>query len=80
MSETLFREVRYDLESLVKFIALGELALPDLQRPFVWSNVEIRDLCSPAFMRDGVIQRFSGAFIAELTDLQMQQFIGQRFE
>jgi hypothetical protein len=44
MSETLFTEVRYDLESLVKFIALGELALPDLQRPFVWSNAKIRDL------------------------------------
>ncbi len=44
MSETLFTEVRYDLESLVKFIELGELALPDLQRPFVWSNVKVRDL------------------------------------
>lgn len=44
MSETLFTEVRYDLESLVKFIGLGELALPDLQRPFVWSNAKIRDL------------------------------------
>lgn len=44
MSETLFSEVRYDLESLVKFIELGELALPDLQRPFVWPNAKVRDL------------------------------------
>ncbi len=44
MSETLFTEVRYDLESLVKYIGLGELALPDLQRPFVWPNAKIRDL------------------------------------
>ncbi len=44
MSETLFTEVRYDLDALVKFIELGELALPDLQRPFVWSNAKVRDL------------------------------------
>lgn len=44
MSETLFTEVRYDLQALVKFIELGELALPDLQRPFVWSNAKVRDL------------------------------------
>ncbi len=44
MSETLFTEVRYELEALVKFIELGELALPDLQRPFVWSNAKVRDL------------------------------------
>lgn len=44
MSETLFTEVRYDLQSLVKFIELGEIALPDIQRPFVWSNAKIRDL------------------------------------
>jgi hypothetical protein len=44
MAETLFAEVRYDLHSLVKFIELGEIGLPDLQRPFVWKNAKIRDL------------------------------------
>lgn len=44
MSETVFRKVDYDLGSLVKFIALGEIGLPDIQRPFVWKNAKVRDL------------------------------------
>ncbi|MBN2415246.1 DUF262 domain-containing protein [bacterium] len=44
MSETVFKEVRYDLASLVKFIELGEIGLPDIQRPFVWKNAKVRDL------------------------------------
>lgn len=35
MSETVFKEVRYDLGSLVKFIELGEIGLPDIQHPFI---------------------------------------------
>ncbi len=44
MSETLFTKVDYDLSSLTKYIELGEIALPDIQRPFVWKNSKIRDL------------------------------------
>jgi len=44
MSETLFKEVKYDLSSLMKFIELGEIGLPDIQRPFVWRNSKVRDL------------------------------------
>lgn len=44
MSETVFTKVDYDLGSLVKYIELGEIGLPDIQRPFVWKNVKIRDL------------------------------------
>lgn len=44
MAETLFKEVRYDLGSLIKFIALGEIGLPDIQRRFVWKNSKVRDL------------------------------------
>ena len=43
MSETVFK-VRYDLGSLVTFIELGEIGLPDIQRPFVWKNSKVRDL------------------------------------
>ena len=35
MSETVFKEVWYDLASLIKFVQLGEIALPEIQRPFV---------------------------------------------
>ena len=44
MSETVFTKVDYDLGGLVKFIALGEIGLPDIQRPFVWKNAKVRDL------------------------------------
>lgn len=44
MSETVFTKVDYDLGSLVKYIGLGEIGLPDIQRPFVWKNAKIRDL------------------------------------
>ncbi len=44
MSETLFTKVDYDLGSLVKYISIGEIGLPDIQRPFVWKNAKVRDL------------------------------------
>ncbi len=44
MSETVFTKVDYDLGGLVKFIALGEIGLPNIQRPFVWKNAKVRDL------------------------------------
>jgi hypothetical protein len=44
MSETVFTKVDYDLDGLVKFIGLGEIGLPDIQRPFVWKNAKVRDL------------------------------------
>ena len=44
MSDTVFKQVNYDLNSLVKDIELGEIGLPDIQRPFVWKNAKVRDL------------------------------------
>ena len=44
MSETVFTKVDYDLGTLVNYIALGDIGLPDIQRPFVWRNAKVRDL------------------------------------
>lgn len=44
MSETLFKEVHYTLGGLVNSISMGQIGLPDIQRPFVWSNAKVRDL------------------------------------
>ena len=44
MSKTVFNKVDYDLGSLMKAIGLGEIGLPDIQRPFVWKNAKVRDL------------------------------------
>lgn len=44
MSKTVFTKVDYDLGTLVKYITLGEIGLPDIQRPFIWKNTKVRDL------------------------------------
>lgn len=46
MSElkTCFKRVDYDLSGLLHYIDIGDIGLPDIQRPFVWSNVKVRDL------------------------------------
>ncbi len=46
MSElkTSFKKVDYDLGGLLHYIEIGDIGLPDIQRPFVWSNAKVRDL------------------------------------
>ena len=44
MSNPLFREVSFSLGSLMSFIEMGQIGLPDIQRPFVWPNAKVRDL------------------------------------
>jgi hypothetical protein len=41
---TLFKEVNYNLGSLIQQIDLGVIGLPDIQRPFVWKDTKVRDL------------------------------------
>lgn len=38
MSDTVFTKVDYTLGALIHKIELGEIGLPDIQRPFVWKN------------------------------------------
>ncbi|MBX7494261.1 DUF262 domain-containing protein [Qipengyuania sp. 6B39] len=42
--KTCFKRVDYDLSSLLHFIDVGDIGLPDIQRPFVWKNAKVRDL------------------------------------
>ncbi len=44
MSGTIYTQVNYTLGLLTQKIELGEIALPDIQRPFVWQNAKVRDL------------------------------------
>jgi len=46
MSEmrTCFKRVDYDLAGLLHYIDIGDIGLPDIQRPFVWSATKVRDL------------------------------------
>lgn len=44
MSETIFKKVDYNLQSLMDAIEIGFIGLPDIQRPFIWNNSKVRDL------------------------------------
>ena len=44
MAVTVFKDASYSLGGLLSRIDQGEIALPDIQRPFVWSNARVRDL------------------------------------
>ena len=41
---TLYRDTSYSLTHLIEDIKHGRIALPDIQRPFVWSSAKVRDL------------------------------------
>lgn len=40
----MFSDTTYELSNLIVLIRRGEVALPDIQRPFVWSSAKVRDL------------------------------------
>src|SRR5690606_7519019 len=42
--KTCFKRIDYALSNLLHYIELGDIGLPDIQRPFVWSNAKVRDL------------------------------------
>jgi hypothetical protein len=44
MEATLFKQVGYSLSKLIEDIDIGEIGLPDIQRPFVWTPAKVRDL------------------------------------
>jgi len=44
MSNQIFSETSGSISALIGYIENGDLALPELQRPFVWGNNRVRDL------------------------------------
>jgi len=44
MGATLFKKVDYSLSKLIQDIEFGDIGLPDIQRPFVWTPAKVRDL------------------------------------
>jgi hypothetical protein len=41
---TRFKKVDYTLNVLISEIAMGDIGLPDIQRPFIWTKTKVRDL------------------------------------
>ena len=46
----IFYTTEFTVNQLIEKIETGELGLPELQRPFVWSNTKVRDLLDSMFM------------------------------
>lgn len=44
MNNQIFSKIDGAITTLIDYIETGDLALPDLQRPFVWGNNKVRDL------------------------------------
>jgi hypothetical protein len=44
MADVLFKKVDYSLKKLIEDIDMGDIGLPDIQRPFVWATSKVRDL------------------------------------
>lgn len=44
MSKTIFKTIQYPIQTLIDDIDHGKIALPDIQRPFVWDTTKVRDL------------------------------------
>ncbi|HEV2071585.1 MAG TPA: DUF262 domain-containing protein, partial [Acidimicrobiales bacterium] len=44
MAVTVFKDASYNLAGLLSRVEHGEIALPDIQRPFVWTSARVRDL------------------------------------
>lgn len=44
MAETLYKDTTYPVSLLVELIRTGKIALPDIQRPFVWQATKVRAL------------------------------------
>ena len=44
MASVLFKDTTYSVSGLIDDISRGEVALPDIQRPFVWPASKVRDL------------------------------------
>lgn len=44
MSDLIFTKVDHTVQSLLSYVELGDLGLPELQRPFVWSDTKVRNL------------------------------------
>lgn len=44
MAEVLYKKVDYTVKKIIEDIHIGEIGLPNIQRPFVWERSKVRDL------------------------------------
>lgn len=41
--------MQFDLNGLINAVKMGQIALPEIQREFIWKNTKVRDLFDPMY-------------------------------
>jgi len=44
MSDNKYSVTQYPVSSILEYIKSGDIAIPEIQRPFVWKSKNVRDL------------------------------------
>jgi len=58
------------VKKLVQDIEVGQIGLPNIQRPFVWPTIKVRDLLDSMYKAIPLVICFSGKMVlAETTEL-----------
>jgi uncharacterized protein with ParB-like and HNH nuclease domain len=63
---TMFGHHPWTVQELVNGVSSGTVRLPDIQRPFVWSNAKVRDLIDSMY-RGYPVGEPTGSRVAERT-------------
>ena len=58
---------QYSIEILLNWIKSGEIAIPEIQRPFVWSSNKVRDFIDSRVVAEADLD---GAYILTAEDLK----------
>jgi uncharacterized protein with ParB-like and HNH nuclease domain len=51
MSTQRYTVTPHPIDTLLTWVKLGEIAIPEIQHPFVWEATKVRNLLSPAMRR-----------------------------
>ena len=54
------------LEQILNFIKSGEIAIPEIQRPFVWKPKQVRDLIDSLYILSSLKVQTSGSKMVHL--------------
>ncbi len=67
MGDRLFKQVNYELGTLMSFIELGQIGLPDIQRKFVWTDTKVKELFDSMYkgFPVGYLLFWQNAFVEE---------------
>ena len=76
MEATLFKQVGYSLSKLIEDVDIGEIGLPDIQRPFVWTPAKVRDLFDSMYKGGGVYHNINIAATYLNSNIKRKKLIG----